>query len=386
MFSIITPTHNPQFIEETYASLRLQGDIPFEWIIVPSPEAASCLPRAVLADPRVRTVIYPGEPLLGAIKRFAFDQARGDILVELDHDDLLVPGALAAIGRQVDLGADFVYSDTASFMSDTMEPRLYDPRHGWTNYPISVYGRAFQVAESFELTARSLCDIAYAPDHVRCWTRKVYKAVGGHNPELIVGDDHDLICRTYLAGFTFASTGGCHYLYRIHSDNTVQKRHTLIQTQSHVNRDKYLRPLVMEWSRRNGHGCMLFQGCIDRKLQHDKSLGFIQIEDGLSNLPLAECIQFFNAAYDALVPGGWLLIDVPSADDPQNLMDDCQSYHSADSFEWYCNREYAELDPRIHCRFQYVHLSDEQGETDRWRVRAALSALKSQRQPGLCKI
>ena len=34
------------------------------------------------------------------------------------------------------------------------------------------------VRDTFDVNARSLCEIAYAPDHVRCWTKQAYKALG----------------------------------------------------------------------------------------------------------------------------------------------------------------------------------------------------------------
>jgi hypothetical protein len=386
MLSIITPTHNPQFLAETHASLQLQGNMPFEWVITPSPEVAGRLPDSVLADSRVRVVPYVGEPLIGAIKRFAFGQGLGDVLIELDHDDILLPGALAAIQRQADLGADFIYSDTASFMDDTKVPVLYDPAYGWRNYPMDVYGRTFYAAESFDVTARSLCDLAFAPDHVRCWTRKAYEKLGGHDCNMVVGDDHDLICRTYLAGMKFASTGACHYLYRIHNDNTVFKRHSMIQQQSWENRSKYLRPLVSEWSRRRGYPGCYVNGWLDDWQPQDNSLTVVVSTNVMHSWTLVECIRFMNTAYRALIPGGWLLIDVPSATDesPPN----CRSYHSPESFEWFTNSEFASLDPRITCRFQAVNVLNEpaQGDVPGWSVRADLMALKGQVSPGLCKI
>ena len=391
MFSIITPTHNPQFLAETHASLQAQGGVPFEWVIVPSPDVFDLLPDCVRADSRVRVVPYRGEPLIGAIKNFAFNLGRGDVLVELDHDDLLVPGALAAIRKQIDKGADFVYSDTASFNSDTLQPAVYAPDFGWTSYPMTVYGRTFYAAESFEVNARSLCEIAFAPDHVRCWTKKAYQALGGHDVLMCVGDDHDLLCRTYLAGHKFASTGACHYLYRIHDGNTVKHRHTMIQDQSRFNRDKYLRPLIYQWSTRHGHpGCMIHgQSRLNAWCPTSDSFTLVSSAGSLQTLTLDECIQFFNKAHNALVPGGWLIIDVPSSDD-EHIWDDphCKSYHSPSSFDWFTDHEYASLDPSITCRFQAVSVKNVfDQQTKRLHVQAELMALKgSQRVPGQCKI
>ena len=38
------------------------------------------------------------------------------------------------------------------------------------------------------------------PNHVRCWEKNFYHKIGGHNKELCVIDDMDLISRTFLYG------------------------------------------------------------------------------------------------------------------------------------------------------------------------------------------
>ena len=158
------------------------------------------LPDCIRSDPRVK--IVPGGKLhnIGAMKRRACDAATGDVFIELDHDDLLMPGnTLAEIRKQFQQGAGFVYSDTAvfRFKRETGVSRYnsftYSEQHGWESYPISVYGRQLQATRTFEITPRSLAEIYYCPDHVRCWSRKAYYEAGGHNPDLSVCDDHEHI-------------------------------------------------------------------------------------------------------------------------------------------------------------------------------------------------
>ena len=95
MISVLIPTHRPNFLRETVESVLDQTCSDFEIVVVPNQgaEVAGILP----ADPRIRVVPYEGPNRIGAIKRFAFTQGEGELLLELDHDDLLAPNALEKI-------------------------------------------------------------------------------------------------------------------------------------------------------------------------------------------------------------------------------------------------------------------------------------------------
>ena len=91
---------------------------------------------------------------------------------------------------------------------------------------------------------RSPCRIGTAPNHVRAWRRDVYETLGGHNPKYRVGDDHELIVRTYLV------TKMKHiekplYLQRITGWNTWLQNIAEINTTSNALRAEYLERLVL---------------------------------------------------------------------------------------------------------------------------------------------
>lgn len=114
--SIFTPTHKPDYLVEAHASLVAQSLADWEWILVPNGPAFQ-IPQPIRADPRVRVVAAPdwiARLGVGTLKRFACEQCEGDVLVELDHDDLLLPTALAKIGAAIANGAGFAYSDFAN--------------------------------------------------------------------------------------------------------------------------------------------------------------------------------------------------------------------------------------------------------------------------------
>lgn len=393
LLSLFTPTNNPAWLGETYRSLRWQSHQDWEWVIVPN--GGATIPSELLADPRVR-VVGGGEQLthVGALKRFACKHCRGQAYIEMDHDDLLVPGvALAAIHLAFEQGAGFVFSDAAVFDDGTMRSYPYAASHGWRSYPVKVYGRTFHATQAFPLTPRSLCEVYYAPDHVRAWSRRAYEATGGHNEGLSVGDDHDLVCRTYLAGEKFAHTGGCHYLYRMHLGNTVKHRQELIRKQTAENRRQYTTGLIKQWCRRQGHAELDINTAAAEGWSWEKDLaaggfgqdrfGAIWCHNVLQRCPSALVPAFMQACYQALIPGGYLEIVVPDGArflDPQAL-----THFSENSFQIYCNRELKAFQSGYPSRFQCIQslrvpygLPDHLGAL---YLKVQLTALKGQWHP-----
>lgn len=322
LLSLFTPTNNPAYLPELYASVRLQPGVSFEWVLLLNGGVARAdLPADLLSDPRVRALpAVTASANVGALKREACDRCAGDVLVEVDHDDVLVPGALAKVAAGAALGGGFLYSDVAVFEPDG-KTWSYDARYGWEGYPVNVYGRRFVATRNFAVTPRSLCEVFYAPDHVRAWTRAAYYGAGGHDASMSVGDDHDLVCRTYLAGFPFVHVGGCCYLYRFHPDNTVKRRNHEIQLQQAKNRRRYLPPLIAEWCRRGG----LRRGNVGHMLRAgewrpgvplpwaDGSVGHLSANFAHDDLDGGQVAVAMREAWRVLVPGGFVTATVGAA-------------------------------------------------------------------------
>jgi glycosyltransferase involved in cell wall biosynthesis len=404
MLSLFTPTHKPTYLVEAYNSLKLQTVENWEWVILPNGPEAN-IPEVITRDPRVK-VVTSGSNLhnIGALKRAACDAATGDVFVEFDHDDLLVPGdTLASIEEKFQEGAGFVYSDAAVFRYrpgdvPQFKQYCYSQAHGWQDYEVSVYGRKLVATESFDVTPRSLCEIYYAPDHVRCWSRKAYYEAGGHNPELSVCDDLELMIKTYLTGAPFAYTGGCHYLYRMFDHNTVIMRNQKIQTTTKALKEEHFSSLVTAWVQREKKSTLDITELRKTGWVADKHLsqgfgiqqyGHITADDELQRLSGVQVREFMNLAYSALVPGGYLTIVVPEVHSGLGYADvEWRSHFSLMSMSPYVRRNIAARNGNVRCKFQQVQVtevypSDWHRDNEFKYLRFELCALKGQRQPGL---
>lgn len=409
--SLFTPTHNPRYLPDVHAAIRQQQYDNWEWVIVANGPAVTHLKASRLpADKRIRLLTAPEAcgGRIGALKRYACSQSRGDVLLEMDHDDLLVPGTLPKVAQAYENGAGFIYSDVAVFEKD-YKSWAYSKQHQWEHYPITVYGRRYIVTKCFPLSPRMLCEVYYAPDHLRAWSRQVYEQAGGHDETMKVGDDHDLVCRTYLTGTTFAHIGGCGYLYRWHPDNTIKSTQKDIVAQVRANKLRHMTPLIREWCRREGHETLdllsLRQGnfrrtdCLELlkrfavdKEGFDKPIGHIIASDVLQFETGENLIEFFNEAYSKLVPGGWLSVVVPSERGlyaRQNPLH--KTIFNLNSFHYYSDKRFAATLPEVTCRYDLAVL-DEFYPDDHFKqygmlmLRAELCALKGQPHPGKPKI
>lgn len=405
--SIFTPTHKPDYLVEAYESLKLQTLQEWEWVILPNGKS-TMIPDVIKRDSRVK-IVEGGRELynIGAIKRKACFAATGDVLIELDHDDLLVPGeTLSVIQQKFKEGAGFVYSDNAVFKfspkatraKDRFIPFAWSGQHGWESYPVKVYGHELKASRCFDITPRSLAEIYYCPDHVRCWERSAYQAAGGHNPDLSVCDDHELMIKTYLAGAKFEHTGGCHYLYRLFNSNTIHARSEQIRTATKKFKTIYLQKLIKEWLKRSNLAELDFSKLIKSGWDPARHLlqgfgennhGHIVADTELQKLSGFQVREFMNVAYCSLVPGGYLTIIVPEVHSGMGYADvEWKSHFSATSMYPYTRKDFARDNGNIRCRFQEINCTEiypsEWHKNNGFKfLRFELVALKGQRHPAL---
>ncbi|MDX6224880.1 MAG: hypothetical protein QOE64_1256 [Frankiales bacterium] len=414
--TVFTPSHRPMYLDECLQSLRAQTFQDWEWVVVLN---AGATWRPMDPEPRLRLVNDDSVRGVGAAKRRACELANGEILVELDHDDLLATTAIEKVVAAFDANSDigFVYSNSAQILADgSKDPVAFQPEYGWTTRETTVDGRDVLETRALEPSPHNCSYIWYQPNHVRAFRRSAYDKSGGYDASRTVLDDQDLMCRLYQET-DFHHIDECLYLQRVHERNTQKDPEINAQIQRETVQlyDQWVQPAALAWSERRGlkaldmgaaHnkppgylGVDIYEGPdVDIVADvtggiplPDSSVGVVRAVDFLEHVP--DKIAMFNELYRVLAHGGILLSLTPSTDgrgawqDPTHV-----AFYNENSFWYFTDSEYADFVPPIKCRFQVsrmatYHPSEWHVEHQISYVNANLIAIKDgPRQGGLLKI
>jgi len=348
--SIITPTHDPCFLKELEDTILGQTYTDWEWVILLNHGA-----KYEAADPRIEITGSPFESdSVGMLKKLACMQATGDIIAEVDHDDLITPDCLekiAAAFQDPEIG--FVFSDNAK-LCDKFEP--YDAEWGWTYRMFNWKGKDLYAMNSHPVYPGRVAYVWFAPDHIRAWRKDIYFALGGHNDTLSICDDIDLMQRMYLAT-KFHHIPEVLYLYRINGKNTWLQKNREIQETTVKLYQKRIYAIAERFAEMNGvmkidlcggfnkpegyTSIDLYGGDITANLERgiplpDNSVGVIRAHDALEHVRNQQLLM--SEIHRVLIPGGMLLSQTPSTDgrgawqDPTHV-----SFWNQNSF-WYYTR------------------------------------------------
>jgi glycosyltransferase involved in cell wall biosynthesis len=418
-FSIITPTHSAQnlpFLLELYDSICEQTYTDWEWVLYINGEELQfdSIPRRIKSNARVKIYKTKEEnSKIGFIKNKAFNLGTGEILVEVDHDDILLPNCLEELKKAFeDPEIGFVYSDSITYrMNGGIRP--YNTYHGWKWQTMQYRDKECISHYHFEPSSHALSYIWYAPDHVRAWRSVVYKQLGGHNEEYDVCDDQELCIRTYLHTKMKLIKKPL-YVYRITGDNTWLERNKKIQNTT--------RELFLQYSRKlaekdaddknllkidlgGGINPMPGYKIVDQRphadyvcdLENgiplpDNSVGVLNASHMLEHLK--NPIESMREIHRVLAHGGWAFIEVPSTDgrgawqDPTHV-----SFWNQNSFFYYTRKDQARFIDNYNIRFSEMWL-DTHFPSSWWKendipvTRAILVAVKNEdhRYPGYLAI
>ncbi len=180
--------------------------------------------------------------------------------MELDHDDLLLPDALASVvaARWRHPDVRFVYSDFAEMASDGGRRDVrFDAEHGWRYSDLPMGDGAMDRCHAMAPLPHNVSLIWYAPNHLRAFTRQLYDEVGGYDSALAVLDDQDLMCRMFERT-AFGHIDRCLYLQRRHPANSQSEAslNRLIQDQTTVLAGRWIKRLTLAWAAREGLAMM----------------------------------------------------------------------------------------------------------------------------------
>lgn len=126
--------------------------------------------------------------------------ANGDYIALLDHDDILSPDALYEVRKAIDTGADYIYSDEASF-SKTV-----------SNVDIIHFKPDFSI---FNLRGNNyIC-------HLSVFKRELFEKAGGFRAGFDGSQDHDLILRLCEISENIYHIPKVLYFWRVHSGSVA---------------------------------------------------------------------------------------------------------------------------------------------------------------------
>jgi len=404
MITVFTPLSKSgnRYIDAAWQTLKTQTLQDFEWVVLEN--HGGVLPAHIRKDPRVKCFGDAKLQGIGALKRRCCDLSSesSSMLLELDHDDLLHETALEKAALALE-HADFAYSDTAEFKDGTWEPNVYGTAFGWSSYEVEFQGHKLLGQPTPPVTPHNMRLIDFAPNHFRAFRKDAYWSVGGHNPNLPVADDHELMLKFFLKGLVFRHVPECLYFYRVHQAQTVSQKNALIRQKTEELYDRHIFDLAEKFS--DDARCKtdvdeempLYKidlcGAIDNKpgyfplditLGHDLderwpygdgTVGVIRANDAIEHLK--DPIHTMNEAYRVLAPGGFFLIRVPSTTGPiirTPAMDGGDfhwvasagrgafqdpthvSFWNENSFWYYTKQSHARYLKKLNARFQVLKL------------------------------
>lgn len=213
MISYTTPIYNTgKKLYNTYESLRQQTYQNWEWVLInDSTDGGRTLKIAediAAHDPRVKVYDFREKSggNIGEVKWRANCMAKGFILAELDHDDLLVPWCTEDLYKAAKKHpeAGFFFNDTLE-VNEEWECQTYPEGFAFAYgaYRDEEYnGQMMKVATQHNINPKTIRHIVGVPNHVRAWRRSTYFEIGGHNRTLTIADDYELIVRTFLKTIT----------------------------------------------------------------------------------------------------------------------------------------------------------------------------------------
>ena len=408
MISIFTPSHNPQYLEEAYESLKKQTLTDWEWVVLLNGKAEW---SADDSDKRVK-VVKAKKDLgnnVGALKRHAVSLCTGDILFELDHDDVLMPTALEEVQKAFDENenASFVYSDFAQINADsTPNFQSFNPEYGWEYHTEDGYN----VCHGLEASPHNISFIWYAPNHLRSFRRSSYDLTPGYDETMKVLDDQDIIYKLFLVG-DFVHIKKNLYLQRIHPENTQTQSdiNPFIQTETVRMHGDTIQPAILAWSKRNNllafdlgaahnpapgylsidmHAPADYIGDVFEILEgfEDNTVGVIRAVDFLEHVP--DKVRLWNEMYRVLAHGGMVLSLTPSSDGRGAYQDPTHnSFYNQNSFWYFADENYRKYVPELKMDFQISVLStffpsEWHKENDISYVNANLIAIKDGNRQG----
>jgi glycosyltransferase involved in cell wall biosynthesis len=228
VFSLFTTTYNSyEKIVRCYNSIKNQILLDWEWVIVddsPDDKHFDYLKNLTLKDQRVR--LYrraENSGNIGNVKNEAVSLSRGKYVLEMDHDDELVPSTLSTCAQYFDEHTDvgFIYMNYSNIYENGENYNYGDFFcKGYGSYYCEKYNnRWLYVSNTPNINNITLSHLTCCPNHPRIWKKDVLLECGNYCEFLPICDDYEIILRTALHKTKMAKISKLGYIQYMNQSN-----------------------------------------------------------------------------------------------------------------------------------------------------------------------
>lgn len=211
IFSLFTSSYNSyEKIMRAYRSIQKQTLINWEWIIIddsPDDEHFEFLRNNLSEDCRIR--IYrrsKNSGSIGNVKNEAVSLCRGTYVLEMDHDDEILPTVLEDATNLFVEGTDttkgeeigFIYMDFINIYENGNNFHYGDHIcKGYGSYYCQKYNDKWvYVYNTPNVNNITLSHLVCCPNHPRIWRRDLLMKMGNYCEHLPICDDYEILLRT----------------------------------------------------------------------------------------------------------------------------------------------------------------------------------------------
>jgi glycosyltransferase involved in cell wall biosynthesis len=207
IFSIFTPSFNSfDKIIRAFNSLKAQTLTNWEWVIIddsPDDSNFTFLKQKLSTDSRIRIYRrFENNGYIGNVKNEAVSLCRGKYVLELDHDDQILPFVLKESADLFDLKPEvgFIYMDFINIYENG-ENYWYGNHicKGYGSYYCQKYNDKWvYVYNTPNINNITLSHLVCCPNHPRIWRRELLIDIGNFCEFLPICDDYEIILRTAI--------------------------------------------------------------------------------------------------------------------------------------------------------------------------------------------
>ena len=251
-FSLFTPSFNSfHKIIRVYESLKAQTLKDWEWVIMddsPDDKHFQFLRQQFQEDNRIRFYRHSqNNGSIGNVKNEAVSLCRGKYVLEMDHDDEILPDVLQdaanLFAEKPDVG--FIYMDFVCAYENGDNQSYGDfICKGYGGYYSMKYKEKWRLVYiTPNINNITLSHLVCCPNHPRIWRREFLLELGNYCEYLHICDDYEILLRTALS-FTKYKMAKIHKLGYIQYMNDGESNFSLIRN-GEINRigPNYISPI-----------------------------------------------------------------------------------------------------------------------------------------------